>query len=190
MSAKSIYGADFQFNRIHFNNVTYEKYFNSSIILNDLQQLNFSDGSYQTTAYLGNSPNPQNYTYNIMPNINLICSNGVANLQNEIIIFNSNTGFQGSLYFNDSNNDLITNFNIIFSNSFNDNLIITLLNNMTVKPSYSTSSICYIIDNFSGIMTYGSIILLSNGDLTINFNNIQIINSSIYTIYIYSFKFN
>jgi len=190
MSAKTIFGSDFQFNTIHFNNVNYEKYFNSSIILNDLQQLNFSDGSHQTTAYLGNSPNPQNYTYNITPSTDLICSNGVANLQNEIIIFNSNTGFQGSLYFNDTNNDLITNFNITFSNSFNDSLIITFLNNMTVKPSYSTNSFCYIMDNYSGIITYGSIILLSNGNLTINFNNIQIINSSIYTIYIYSFKFN
>jgi hypothetical protein len=190
MSAKSIYGSDFQFNRIHFNDVSYSKYFNSSIILNDLNQLNFSDGSQQTTAYLGNSPLPVDYTYNILPTTNLICSTGTANLTNQLIILNSNTGYQGSLYFNDASNNPITSFNISFSSTFTSALTITLLSDMTKKPSYTTSQFCYIINNNNGNLTYGTIILLSNGNLTINFNNIQIVNTSSYTLYITSFKFN
>jgi len=190
MSAKSIYGADFQFNTIHFNATPYNKFFNKSIILNDLVQLNFNDGSIQTTAYLGNSPLPVDYTYNILPTTNLNCSTGTANLTDEIIVLNSNTGYQGSLYFNDASNNPITSFNISFSSSFTGSLTINLLENMTKQPSYTTSQFCYIINNDNGNLTYGTIILLSNGDLTINFNSIQIVSSSSYTLYITSFKFN
>jgi hypothetical protein len=190
MSSKSIYGSDFQFKRLHFNDVSYNKFFDSSIILNDLVRLNFFDGTSQTTAYLGNSPTPINYTYNILSSTSLICSTGTANLQNNIIIFNSNTGYQGSLYFNDASNNPINSFNITFSNNFTSALIITLLNNMTAKPSYATSEFCYIINNANGVLTYGTINLLTNGNLTLNFNNIQITNTSSYTLYITSFKFN
>jgi hypothetical protein len=53
MSAKSILGNDFQFNRIRFNTQEQGKYFEKSIQLNALDELNFSDGSQQTTAYTG-----------------------------------------------------------------------------------------------------------------------------------------
>jgi len=190
MSAKSIYGSDFQFNTLHFNDTSYNKFFNSSIILNDLVRLSFFDGSQQTTAYLGNSPTPINYTYNINDATDLSCNTGTANLENDIIIFNSNTGYQGSLYFNDASNNPITSFNISFSSIFTSDLTITLLSNMTVKPSYTTSDFCYILNNYNGVLTYGTIILLSNGNLTLNFNNIEISNLYSYTLYITSFKFN
>ena len=53
MSAKSILGNDFQFNRIRFNTQDQGKYFEKSIQLNALDELNFHDGSRQTTAYTG-----------------------------------------------------------------------------------------------------------------------------------------
>lgn len=188
MSAKSIYGSDFQFKTLHFNDTSYNRFFNSSIILNDLEQLNFYDGTQQTTAYLGNSPTPINYTYNILSSTSLICSTGTANLQNNLIVFNSNTGYQGSLYFNDASNNPITRFNINFSTPFTGNFTITLLNNMTVKPSYTTSEFCYIINNNSGVLSYGTINLLTNGNLTLNFPSVQINTSS--TILITTFQFN
>jgi len=190
MSAKTIYGSDFQFNTIHFNDVSYNKFFNSSIKLNNLEQLNFEDGSRQITAYLGNSPTPRDFSYNILPSTNLICSSGYANLQSTLNILNSNTGYQGSLYFNDATNNSINSFNISFSSTFTSSLIITLLSNMTTTPSYNTSAFCYIINNSNGNLTYGTINLLTNGNLTINFNNIEIVSSSSYTLYITSFKFN
>jgi hypothetical protein len=188
MSSRTIQGGNIQFNSIHFNNQPYTKYFNKSIILNDLEQLNFNDGTQQTTAYLGNSPTPINYTYNILSTTSLICSTGTANLQNEIIIFNSNTGYQGSLYFNDASNNPITSFNISFSTPFTGNFTITLLTNMTAKPSYTTSEFCYIINNTSGVLSYGTINLLSNGNLTLNFPSVQINTTS--KILITTFQFN
>ena len=53
MSAKSILGNDFQFNRIRFNTQEQGKYFEKSIQLNALDELNFHDGTQQTTAYTG-----------------------------------------------------------------------------------------------------------------------------------------
>lgn len=190
MSSRTIYGSDIQFNRIHFNDAPYGKYFNRSIILNELEQLNFNDGTQQTTAYLGNSPTPTDYTYTILSTTNLICNTGTANLEDNLIIFNSNTGYQGSLYFNDASNNPITSFNITFSNTFTSSLTITFLSNMTIKPSYTTSQFCYIVNNNLGSLTYGTIILLSNGNLTVNFNNIEISSLYTYTLNITSFKFN
>ena len=188
MSSRTLYGSDVQFNTIHFNNQSYSKFFNKSIILNDLEQLNFEDGTSQTTAYLGNSPTPINYTYTILSTTALVCTQGTANLQNNLIIFNSNTGYQGSLYFNDASNNPITSFNISFTNSFTGNFTITLLTNMTAKPSYTTSEFCYIVNNTSGVLSFGTINLLSNGNLTLNFPNVQINTTS--TIYITTFQFN
>jgi hypothetical protein len=188
MSAKSIYGTDFQFKTLHFNDTSYNRFFNSSIILNDLEELNFEDGTQQTTAYLGNSPTPINYTYTILSSTSLVCTQGTANLQNNLIIFNSNTGYQGSLYFNDASNNSITSFNISFTNSFTGNFTITLLTNMTAKPSFSTSEFCYIVNNTSGVLSFGTINLLTNGNLTLNFPNVQINTTS--TIYITTFQFN
>jgi hypothetical protein len=188
MSSRTIYGSDIQFNTIHFNNAPYTKYFNKSIILNDLVQLNFNDGSTQTTAYLGNSPTPINYTYNILSTTPLVCTQGTANLQNNISILNTNTGYQGSLYFNNSSNNPITSFNITFSTSYTGNFSITLLTNMTAKPSNTTAEFCYIINNSSGVLSFGTVSLLTNGNLILNFPNVQIDTSS--TIYITTFQFN
>ena len=59
---------------------------------------------------------------------------------------------------------------------------------MTAKPSYTTSEFCYIINNTSGVLSYGTINLLSNGNLTLNFPSVQINTTS--TILITTFQFN
>jgi hypothetical protein len=152
-----------------------------------VKSLIFGDNSKQITAYTGTpTPTPTNYLYDV--SLNLSCSTGSANLQNNLIILNSNLS-TSSLYFYDASNNPINNFLITFSNTFTSDLIITILNNMTIKPINPTSAFCYIINNNDGNLTYGTINLLTNGNLTINFNNIQIQSTSTFTIYLSTFNF-
>jgi len=170
MSSRTIYDNNFAFNNLN------------------VKSLIFGDNSKQTTAYTGTPtpPTPTNYLYDV--SLNLSCSTGSANLQNNLIILNSNLS-TSSLYFYDASNNPINNFLITFSNTFTSDLIITFLNNMTIKPINPTSAFCYIINNNDGNLTYGTINLLTNGNLTINFNNIQIQSTSTFTIYLSTFNF-
>ena len=70
MSAKSILGNDFQFNRIRFNTQEQGKYFEKSIQLNALDELNFHDGTQLWQGYTSKSYALQDHLANAedMPN--------------------------------------------------------------------------------------------------------------------------
>ena len=173
MSDKSIYGANFKFNKLNLN------------------EIYFSDGSAQTTAYTGSTPQPTTINYNILTSTPLLCSNNInCNLQEEINILNVNIGYESSLYFLSSTQQNIFNFNIVFNNNFNGSFFITLLNDMQIKPNYDNNNFCYILNNNTGVISYGNITLNTNGDLIIYFNSIIINTSTIYTLNINTFKFN
>jgi len=172
MSSKTIFDNDFQFNNLN------------------LSKLIFSDNSQQTTAYLGNSPEPRQTIYPITTSTILYCNNGLTAVStSNFQIVNLYTVNLGSLYFQNPNNENITSTEIVFSNNYSGNLEITLLNDISLHPIITSSSFAYFIQNSTGILIYGNLQLNKTGSLVAYFNNVNIIQLETYTINFFTFQY-
>jgi len=127
-------------------------------------------------------------TYNILTSTNLNIDNiGYANITSNIKLLFLYY-YNKIIYFLDSTNNSINNINLTFSdNLVNQNINITLLSNIDYIPIYKTVQQINILDNSTNILYFGNISLTTNGDLIVSFSNINISNTSTYTLSLSSF---
>ena len=172
MSSKTIYDNDFKFHNLSIN------------------ELQFEDGSVQTTAYLGNSPLPRQTIYPITTSTILYCNNNLTAVStSNFQIVNLYTITIGGLYFQDTSNNLLSSTNIVFSNSYNGNIEITILNDISLHPIIDTSTYATFKDVSTGILTFGNITVNKNGSVVANFNNVSIVQLQNYTLSFYSITY-
>jgi hypothetical protein len=165
MSSRTILDNDFEFNNLHLN------------------KLQFSDNSIQTTAYLGNSPLPSQVIYNIPNNTQLdVNFSGYSTILSEINVVNLHTGFISVLYFQNSTFNNIISVNLSFSDNYNGNLEITLLPTINNDPYYTTNFATTLTNTQTGTLTFGNIIVNKAGSLVASFNNVEINNTSTYSL--------
>jgi hypothetical protein len=165
MSSKTIYDGDFKFDNLSIN------------------ELRFGDGSIQTTGYLGNSPIPRQTVYPITTSTILNCNNNLTAVStSNFQIVNLYTVYMGGLYFQDTSNNNLSSVNVVFSNSYNGNIQIQLLNDISLHPIITTSAYATFLNNANGVITFGDITINNNGSVVANFPNVQIVFQQPYTI--------
>jgi hypothetical protein len=170
MSSRTILDNDFEFNNLH------------------LTKLQFSDNTVQTTAYNGSSPLPQQIVYPITTTTILYCNNNLtATTSTNFQIVNLFTMFNCALFFQDVNDNNISYFDLNFSNSItNTTLEITLLNSIGRNPLINTAIFAYLVEISTGILTYCSININTDGSVVVIINNVNITQSQTYRLNVFT----
>lgn len=172
MSSKTIFEADFSFENLN------------------IKKLIFNDNSEQSTAYLGNQPLPRQTIYPITTSTILNCNNGLTAVSTSSFqIVNLYSVDIGGLYFQDISNNNLSSVNIVFSNSYNGNLEITLLPEISSNPNITTSAFATFENISTSILTFGNITINNNGSVVAMFKNVDIIQLNEYTLSFYSIQY-
>jgi hypothetical protein len=161
---------------------------NFSFNLCKVNTLKFNDGTSQITAYTGSvpPPTPTETTYTINT---LTCTNSIiGTLETPINLVNVDISTSKSLYFQNEGGDNINNINITFNNNYNGNFTMTL-DNITNYPYDTCNYNISIINSYSGVINYGSLVFNKNGLIQIIFNNIIIQQTTTYTLNLYTIQY-